>query len=170
MAAVVARFGGMVVIEIANPDPLQRTDGKPRDLVAAHHHERAQHRQDHKRERSRTRGPGLDMTRRNAGLNHHQRKLADLRQIDRRQQAGAQALLHQVKRRERRHHAADHRECRDHQREPDHRHVRDRDRHAQGDEEQRDEEIAQRRDLGGDVERIGKCRQRHAGHQRSHFT
>ena len=67
-------------------------------------------------------------------------------------------------------HAAHHGEGRDDQREPDHRAVRDRNGHAERDEEQRDEEIPQRRHLGGDIERVGKGRERHAGHQRAHLA
>ena len=113
---------------------------------------------------------GRDMPGGNAGLDHDQRKLGDLRQIDRRQQAGAQALLHQIERHERRHHAADDGEGRDQQRQSDHRQAGNRDGHAERDEEQRDEEIAQRRHLGGDVERIGEGRERNAGDQRAHLA
>ena len=74
--------------------------GEPRDLVTARHCEGAYHRQNRERKGSRIRGLGLNMIRRNAGLNNHQRKFADLRQVDRRQQAGWQALFHQINRRE----------------------------------------------------------------------
>ena len=158
MPLFVFRVGGVAVIQIANPDPLQQANGNPRDRVTAHHRKRAQHRQNHECERHRTGGFGLDMPAGDPGLNHHQRKLADLGQIDRWQQAGPQTLLHQIKRREGREQPAGDREGCDHQREADHRKIGDGDRHAERDKEQRDEEIAQRRDLGGDVQRIGKGR------------
>ena len=93
VTALLIAFIRMAVIEIAKPDPLQRTDRHPNDLVAAHHHKGAEHRQDHEGERRGARGLGLDVSGRNAGLDHHQRELADLRQVDRGQQAGAQALF-----------------------------------------------------------------------------
>ena len=163
--ALVTSISIMLVIEIAQADPLQGTDQAAGDLVAAAHDEGAQDRQHHEGERGRARRLGADMARRNAGLDHDQRKFRDLRQIDRRQQARPQALLHQIERRERRHHAADDRKRRDHQRQPDHRRARNRDRHAERDKEQRDEEVAQRGHLGGDIEGIGECRQRDARHQ-----
>ena len=42
--------------------------------------------------------------------------------------------------------------------------------HAEADEEERDEEIAQAGDLGGDIERVGKGRERDAGDERAHFA
>ena len=54
--ALVAGIGGMDVVEIADADPLQGADQRARDLVAAHHHEGAQHRQHHEGERRRARG------------------------------------------------------------------------------------------------------------------
>ena len=170
MPALVSGIGGVAVVQIAKADPLQRADQATGDLIAARHHERAQHRQDHESKRSRARGIGLDMSCGNAGLDHDQRELGDLSQIDRRQQAGAQTLVHQVQRRKCRHHAADHREGRDQQRQSDHGYAGNGYGHAERDKEQRDEEIAQRRHLGGDIERIGEGRQRNARHQRAHFA
>ena len=91
------------MVEIAQADPLQRTDQAQRVIWSLRTiDERAEHRQHHEGKRRRARRLGLDMARGDAGLDHHQRELADLRQIDRRQQAGAQALLHQIQRQERR--------------------------------------------------------------------
>ena len=84
MTAAVAGLLGLAV-EVAEADPLQGADGKPRDLIATHHHERAQHREQHKCERRCTSGLSPDVPRNHAGLNHDQRELADLRQIDGRQ-------------------------------------------------------------------------------------
>ena len=80
--------------------------------------------------------------------------LADLGEVDGGQQARPQALLHQVERRKQREQTADQRERHDQEREPDHRAGRQRDHHAKRHEKQRDEKIAQRGHLGGDVERV----------------
>ncbi len=65
-----------------------------------------------------------------------------------RQHARPDALPQPVERREGGGEPAHHREGRDHEREPQHLERRDRDRHAEADEEQGDEEIPEARHLG----------------------
>ena len=171
MAALVALLGmAVAVVEIAQADPLQGADRPAGDLVAAGHHEGREHRQHHEGERSRIRRLRCDVAVGDAGLDHHQREFRDLREIKSRQQARAQPLLHQVERRKGGDEAAHDREGRDHQREPDHGEAGYGNGHAERDEEQRDEEVAERGDLGGDVERIGEGRERDAGDQRAHLA
>ena len=98
-----------------------------------------------------------------ADLDQHQREFADLRKIDGRQQAGAQALLHGVERREHRDETADQCEGNQHQRKTDHRQRRHRNHHAKRNKEQGDEKIAQRRHLGRHVERVRESGKRHPG-------
>ena len=160
----------MMMIEIAQTDPLQGIDRPSRDLVAADHHEGGQHGQHHESERGRIGRLGRYMVVGDAGLDHHERELADLRQIDRRQEARAQALLHQIERREGGEQPAYDREGGNQESEPDHGQIGQRDGHAERHEEQRDEEIAQRGDLGRDIERIREGRERDARDQRPHLT
>lgn len=61
----------------------------------------AQDRQNNEGERYRVRRLGRDVIGGNAGLDHHQRKIRDRARLIA-GQAGAQTLLHQVKRRKRR--------------------------------------------------------------------
>ena len=113
---------------------------------------------------------GRDVAGRDAELHQDERELADLAEVQRRQEARPDALPQRVERRERRQDAAHDREGRDSSASRQHAERRDRDRHAEADEEERDEEVAQARHLGRDVERVREGRERHAGDERAHLA
>ena len=97
-------------------------------------------------------------------------KLADLAEIDGRQQAGAQPLLEQVERHKGRDEPARHRKQCEQQRPHNERSARNRDRHAETNEKQRDEKVPKAGHFCSHIERVGKSGNRNACDERSHFA
>ena len=97
------------------------------------------------------------------------RELAHLGEVDRGHDARPQPEAQGV---EDGHHddAADDHEDRGRQRQLEHLQARDRDLHAERDEEEGDEEVADADRLGDHVDVVGKCRQAHARDQGSHLA
>src|SRR6185295_17943327 len=75
VSTLMVGVGIMLVIEIAEPDPLQGTDQAARDLIAARHHERTHDRQHNEGKRRGARRLGADMAGSDTGLDHDQREL-----------------------------------------------------------------------------------------------
>ena len=105
---------------------------------------------------------------RHAERRDHDRELAHLGEVDGGHDARSQPQAQRVKDRDD-HDAADDHKDRGGEGKLEHRQARNRDLHAEGDEEQGHEKVADAHRLGDDVDVIRKCGKTHAGDQSPHL-
>ncbi|MGC3990513.1 MAG: hypothetical protein QM796_12700 [Chthoniobacteraceae bacterium] len=160
---------GFRVIQIAQAATAGDGNYRPRKFVRLHDGEHAERGQQHEGKGDRPLRTFADVFLGDAQREHDQRKFADLAEIERRQEAGPDPLLEQVKRGESGQETADHGEEGEDHRANDQAARRHRNGHPKADEEERNEEIPQTGDLGGHVERVGKGGDGDAGNEGAHF-
>ena len=157
-------------LEIVQAQPGQPRRGAPQYRVVAADGVGRTDRQKGERERDHAHGLVRDVARGLAQCQQHERKLADLAEVQRREKAHPVAETHRMQHRDDGDQAAHDDECTDDQHPRRDVPGRHRNAHAEADEEERDEEIAQAGDLRDDVERVRERRDHHPGDQRTHLA